>query len=71
MMTSEQNKEAYVWIWLPKRTTPVVCGKLEADGEVVRFNYGRSYLESVRRSPARSGRQSVVVAPPISQSVFD
>lgn len=44
-MTSEQNKEAYVWIWLPKRTTPVVCGKLEADGEAVRFNYGRSYLE--------------------------
>jgi len=43
-MTSEQNKEAYVWIWLPKRTTPVVCGKLEADGEAVRFNYGRSYL---------------------------
>jgi serine/threonine-protein kinase HipA len=45
MMTSEQNKEAYVWIWLPGKTTPVVCGKLEADGEVVRFNYGRSYLE--------------------------
>ena len=44
-MTSEQNKEAYVWIWLPGKTTPVVCGKLEADGEVVRFNYGRSYLE--------------------------
>lgn len=44
-MTSEQNKEAYVWIWLPGKTTPVVCGKLEADGEVFRFNYGRSYLE--------------------------
>lgn len=46
MMTSKQsNKEAYVWIWLAGETEPVVCGKLEADGELVRFNYGRSYLE--------------------------
>lgn len=46
MMTSRQNnKEAYVWIWLPGKTEPVVCGKLEADGEFVHFNYGRSYLE--------------------------
>lgn len=46
MMTSRQsNKEAYVWIWLPGKTEPVVCGKLEADGGLVSFNYGRSYLE--------------------------
>ncbi|MBE1424268.1 serine/threonine-protein kinase HipA [Desulfomicrobium macestii] len=45
-MTSRQsNTEAYVWIWLPGKTEPVVCGKLVADGELVRFNYGRSYLE--------------------------
>ncbi|NCC05349.1 MAG: type II toxin-antitoxin system HipA family toxin [Proteobacteria bacterium] len=45
-MTSRQsNTEAYVWIWLPGKTEPVVCGKLAADGELVRFNYGRSYLE--------------------------
>ena len=46
MTTSEQtDKQAYVWIWLPGKTEPVVCGKLEADGESIRFNYGRSYLE--------------------------
>ncbi len=46
MMTSKQNnKEAYVWIWLSGETEPVVAGKLEADGELVYFNYGKSYLE--------------------------
>jgi serine/threonine-protein kinase HipA len=46
MTTSEQTeRQAYVWIWLPGKTEPVVCGKLEADGEFIRFNYGRSYLE--------------------------
>jgi serine/threonine-protein kinase HipA len=40
-MTSEQ---AYVWVWLPGATVPVVAGRLEAVGEVAMFNYGRSYL---------------------------
>lgn len=44
-MISEHNKEAYVWVWLPEKTEPVVCGKLEADGGLVHFNYGRSYLQ--------------------------
>lgn len=45
-MSSSQNiKDAYVWIWLPGSADPVVCGKLEADGNLVYFNYGRSYLE--------------------------
>jgi serine/threonine-protein kinase HipA len=44
-MTSESHHdEAYVWIWLPSRTTPVVAGVLaRADDQLV-FNYGRSYL---------------------------
>jgi serine/threonine-protein kinase HipA len=44
-MTSEsQHDEAYVWIWLPGRTAPVVAGVLaRADDQLV-FNYGRSYL---------------------------
>ncbi len=51
-MTSKQNnKEAYVWIWLPGKTEPVVAGKLEADGEFVQFNYGRSYLELANAIP--------------------
>lgn len=45
-MTSDKRyKEAYVWIWLPEATEPVVAGRLEADGEKLRFNYGKSYLE--------------------------
>jgi serine/threonine-protein kinase HipA len=46
MMTSKpQNKEAYVWIWLPGETQPVVAGKLEADNGTIHFNYGKSYLD--------------------------
>ena len=46
MTTSNQNyKEAYVWIWLPGKTKPVVAGKLEVDGKYITFNYGKSYLE--------------------------
>lgn len=42
-MTSEPT-EAFVWIWLPGATEPVVAGRLEAVGDIVNFNYGRSYL---------------------------
>lgn len=37
--------EAFVWIWLPGQTTPVVAGRLAkaADGTYA-FNYGQSYL---------------------------
>ncbi|MCP1338531.1 type II toxin-antitoxin system HipA family toxin [Idiomarina sp. M1R2S28] len=52
MMTSESiYKEAYVWIWLPGETTPVVAGKLEADGENLFFNYGKNYLARVNEEP--------------------
>ncbi|MDU0460922.1 MAG: type II toxin-antitoxin system HipA family toxin [Geobacteraceae bacterium] len=44
MMTSKP-KEAFVWIWLPGETEPVVAGKLEADNGTFHFNYGKSYLE--------------------------
>ncbi len=47
-MTSKgDNKEAFVWIWLPGETEPVVAGKLEADNSNILFNYGKSYLERV------------------------
>lgn len=45
-MTSN-NRAAFVWIWLPDETTPVVAGRLEADNGNVLFNYGKSYLERV------------------------
>ncbi len=45
-MTSNDSKnEAFVWIWLPGKTEPVVAGKLTAEGEQLRFNYGKSYLD--------------------------
>jgi len=43
-MTSEPT-EAFVWIWLPGATEPIVAGRLEAVGDILNFNYGRSYLE--------------------------
>ncbi len=44
-MTSSSGKEAFVWIWLPNATEPVVAGRLEAENGSVQFNYGKSYLE--------------------------
>ena len=44
-MSSNHDKEAYVWIWLPEETEPVVAGRLEADNGKILFNYGKSYLE--------------------------
>lgn len=48
------ENEAYVWIWLPGETKPIVAGRLEANvsqgqGTIV-FNYGRSYLERIKSS---------------------
>jgi len=45
-MTSRRRyDEAYVWIWLPGSTEPVVAGRLDRDEEGrLTFTYGRSYL---------------------------
>lgn len=52
-MISNHDKEAYVWIWLPDETEPVVAGRLEADNGNILFNYGKSYLERARgKKPA-------------------
>lgn len=40
-----QPDEAYVWTWLPGAIEPVVAGRLHAVGDLINFNYGRSYLE--------------------------
>ncbi len=47
MTSKPRNREAFVWIWLPGATQPVVAGKLEADNGLIRFNYGRSYLARI------------------------
>jgi serine/threonine-protein kinase HipA len=46
-MTSKTKKEAFVWIWLPGETAPVVAGRLEADNGSIFFNYGKSYLKRI------------------------
>ena len=54
-MTFKGDKEAFVWIWLPEKTQPIVAGRLEADNGTILFNYGKSYLERVNdKSPAIS-----------------
>jgi len=50
-MTSSDNKEAFVWIWLPQQTEPVVAGRLEADNGNILFNYGKSYLDRIQDQP--------------------
>lgn len=70
-MTSDQiPREAYVWIWLPGETEPVVAGRIERDKDIFVFNYGQSYLD---RSDAISiylpelplGRGAIVPNPPL------
>ena len=39
------TSEAYIWIWLPNKPDPVVCGKLVGENDIYNFVYGRSYLE--------------------------
>jgi len=45
MTSNRPINEAYVWIWLPNETQPVVAGRIaqQGDGRLV-FNYGQSYL---------------------------
>src|SRR4051812_38036066 len=53
-MSSEpgrQPDEAYVWIWLPQATEPVVAGRLQVTGDLINFNYGQSYLGRDERIP--------------------
>lgn len=44
MISDSAYKEAFVWVWLPGATEPVVAGRLAAVGDQVLFNYGQSYL---------------------------
>ncbi|MCY3768133.1 MAG: type II toxin-antitoxin system HipA family toxin, partial [Gammaproteobacteria bacterium] len=39
-----EHQGAYVWIWLPKATEPVVAGQLVPEGDTLLFHYGQSYL---------------------------
>tara|TARA_B100000745_G_C20131631_1_gene387801 strand:- start:58 stop:1323 length:1266 start_codon:yes stop_codon:yes gene_type:complete len=56
MTSNTADKEAFVWVWLPDATEPVIAGKLETDAQGnVQFNYGKSYLDRANaNSPAIS-----------------
>jgi serine/threonine-protein kinase HipA len=63
MPSDPQPTEAFVWVWLPGASVPVVAGRVEAIGDRVVFNYGQSYLARPNRVslyepelPLRSGR---------------
>lgn len=43
MTSKAEVTEAFVWIWLPGATEPVVAGRLDQDGERLLFTYGASY----------------------------
>lgn len=44
-MAIDRPDLAYVWVWLPGTDDPVPCGRLDQQGDVGTFAYGRSYLE--------------------------
>ncbi len=55
-MTSDNSPDlAYVWIWLPVATQPIVAGALTRNGNRFIFNYGSG--SAGHRSPVRGGRR--------------
>ena len=71
-MTSDAPvpREAYVWIWLPGKTMPVVAGHIHAEGDHFVFTYGRSYLARDDAIPICEpelplGRGAIVPEPPL------
>lgn len=48
---TQKNREAFVWVWLPEETIPIVAGRLEVIDRTILFNYGRSYLERMNKTP--------------------
>ena len=65
-------EEAYVWVWLPGATAPVVAGRIAHDGERLIFNYGQSYLDRNDRIPIYEPElplRSGVIAPEVGLSM--
>lgn len=51
MTSRDGDDEAFVWVWLPGTTQPVVAGRVERDGARLIFNYGQSYLAREDKIP--------------------
>lgn len=73
-MTSDMDggtpSVAFVWVWLPGSTEPVVGGRLDDQGSLITFEYGRTYRD--RREaislyqpelPLRAGPQAPELGP--------
>ncbi|EKF72816.1 hypothetical protein A11A3_16787 [Alcanivorax hongdengensis A-11-3] len=45
------SDKAYIWIFLPGQTEPVVCGVVAWDGSEYVFRYGKSYLARANAIP--------------------
>lgn len=41
---NSDTEGAFVWVWLPGHSDPVVAGRIEKSGQRLVFNYGQSYL---------------------------
>ncbi len=55
MTSSDRYKEAFVWIWLPNETRPVIAGRLWENNGTILFHYGKRYLERLHdTAPAMS-----------------
>ena len=44
-MTSDPPRHAFVWVWLPEASEPILAGRLDERGGEVSFLYARRYLE--------------------------
>lgn len=53
MMTSKikNAKEAFIWVWLPNQSNPIVAGKLQAHNNRYLFVYGKNYRENLEAIP--------------------
>ncbi|MYH58429.1 MAG: type II toxin-antitoxin system HipA family toxin [Boseongicola sp. SB0675_bin_26] len=72
-MTSNASRpsEAFVWIWLPGKTRPVVAGRIYPESDHFVFTYGRSYLARDDAIPIYApelplGTGAVVPQPPLN-----
>lgn len=53
MISKGEYNEAFVWVWLPDCTEPVVAGRLSRDNSNrLVFNYGKSYLNRIQEQPS-------------------
>ncbi|WP_346294813.1 HipA domain-containing protein [Rhodopseudomonas sp. P1] len=47
----EAPQTAFVWIWLPNADEPIVAGRIDRDGDLYAFTYGRNYLAHKQAIP--------------------